>query len=348
MRKGASLFAAMLFSVAAVAASRSSLAAEGSLVLLAGRQDGSSYELARELAEALAASPQAPLKLKVEASAGSSANAAKAVARGGAELFICEPGWIEEALRSGKEAPGRGIRVLFPFPFLSLHWVVRAGRGLKSLADLAGERFIAGARGSFTAEETTALLALERPKGAVKTAPVGGENPLAAVADDKAVGFAEAAAFPAPDILALAKRVPIKLLGVPQADLAVLIARSEGLSAMVIPRSTYPGIAADTVTLALPLGVYTTAAMGKAEAYRITAAFWAEKKALSARDPRWAAVSPEALSVLGAKLHQGALEYYSERGLSVLEASPPSVKSAPKPQKGAPPSREEGPRRRKG
>jgi uncharacterized protein len=306
----------MLLGLAAFLAAPAGFAASASLVLRAGKEDSLGYHFAREIAATLAASSQAPFVLRVEASAGAAANATDAVARGGPAMFVSEPGWVAEA-QKGKKAGA--IRALFPLPFLSLHWVVRADRGFKSFAALSGHRFVAGGPGSFTAEETAAVLKLESPKKPIRTQPVDGATAYAAVAADKASGFAEAAAFPAPDILALAKRVPLQLLSVRQDELAKLLAASVGVTAMVIPRAIYPGMGADTVTVALPLGVYTTRAMGRDEAYRITKAFWREKRALAARDPRWAAVAPEALAALGAPLHPGALQYYAERGLASQE-----------------------------
>ena len=196
---------------------------------------------------------------------------------------------------------------------------MRADSGIGTLAALAGRRFIAGKPGSFTAEQTAAALALEDPGRTIRPAAATDEPAQKAFAQNKVAGFAEAAPFPAPDIRALAKKVPLRLLSLPRGTLAKLIERTDGLSAMVIPRATYPGVGADTVTLALPLGVYATTAMPAAEAYRITKAFWLEWPALAARDPRWAAVTPEALSALGAKLHPGARRYYAERGVSAAE-----------------------------
>ncbi len=303
--------AALLGFAAAVATPAA--AAPASLVLRAGSVESLPYRLAQELAEALRQSAKARIALKVETSAGPAADAADAIKENGAAMFVSEPGWVHQAEKGKQAGP---IRLLFPLPFFSLHWVVRQDGGVTSLAALAGQPFVAGAAGSFTAEETAAALKLESAKKPIRNLAIDGERMLRALADNKVAGFAEATAFPAPNILALAKKVPLRLLSVPRGELSALLAESDGVTAMVIPRRTYPGISTDTVTVALPLGVYTTTAMGKDEAYRITKAFWAEMPALAARDPRWAALTPDALAALGAPLHPGALQYYAERGLA--------------------------------
>jgi TRAP transporter TAXI family solute receptor len=314
----ATAVAAALFGFAAFLVTPARLAAQEPLVLRAGPVKSAGYRLARELTTALAASPRAPLKLRVVGSSGAGADAADAVAHPEAAMFLSEPGWVHAALRAPTPAssPRGRIYALFPFPFLSLHWVVRADRGIGTLAALAGHRFIAGKPGTFTAEQTAAALALEIPGKTIRPAASAAEPAQQAFARNDVAGFAEAAAFPAPDIRTLAKTVPLRLLSVSRDTLAKLIERTDGLSAMVIPASTYPGVGTDTVTLALPLGVYATTAMPEAEAYAITKAFWLERPALAARDPRWAAVTPEALSALGARLHPGALRYYAQRGIA--------------------------------
>jgi len=73
----------------------------------------------------------------------------------------------------------------------------------------------------------------------------------------------------------------------------------------------------DVVTTSLPVGVYTTAAMDDATAYRLTQTFWGRKSAMAKNNAWWKGVSPEGLNTLGAKLHTGAVKYYKESGVSI-------------------------------
>ncbi|MGE5201110.1 MAG: TAXI family TRAP transporter solute-binding subunit, partial [Acidobacteriota bacterium] len=115
----------------------------------------------------------------------------------------------------------------------------------------------------------------------------------------------------------LAGEVPLRLLSLTPEQRAQQLANDGTTVAMTIPRGTYPGIDADTVTVALPAGIYTTTHLSSDAAYRITKAFWTGRAALAADDPVWNSVTPSLLSVLGTRLHAGALRYYREAGIKV-------------------------------
>ncbi|HEV2300107.1 MAG TPA: TAXI family TRAP transporter solute-binding subunit [Stellaceae bacterium] len=293
-------------------------AASGKIVLRAGTAGGESYRLALELAQTLAVAPKGRLVFSVAATGGAAANAADAAGRSGL-IFISMPSAIREALHGEMAMPARhpsgGIRALFPLPFRAIHWIVRADSGVARLADLAGRPFIAGKNGSLGAIETAAALKLARLAEPVRAIADRGDAP--ALALEEAIGFAEAAAFPEPGLAALAERMTLRLLSLPHRDLGALLAADSDLVAMVIPAETYHGIDADATTVAMPVGVYATRDVSADEAYRLTKAFWDNKRALELRDPRWAAVTPEALSALGAKPHQGASRYYTANGVSL-------------------------------
>lgn len=304
--------------LALVAAATPARAASGQLVLRAGNAGGESYRLALELAQALAAAPKDRLVLRIAATAGEAADAADAAGRGGI-IFVATPGAIREALHGEMTMPARhpagGIRALFPLPFRAMHWVVRADSGVTRLADLAGRAFVAGRSGSLCAIETAAALKLVRPAAPVRTIADAGDGPALGVKG--AIGFAEAAAFPEPGLAALADRTKLRLLSLPHRDIRAMLAADSDLVAMVIPAATYRGIEADAMTVAMPVGLYATRDVSAAEIYRLTKAFWDNKRALELRDPRWAAVTPEALSALGAKPHRGALSYYATSGMAL-------------------------------
>ena len=309
---------ALLRAVVCAAALLPAAAAAGGSepVLRAGRAGGESYRLAVELAQTLAVAPKAPLALKVAASGGAAANAADAAAHGGL-LFVSMPRAIRQALH-GEMAmptpdPTGGIRALFPLPFRTMHWVVRADSGVTRLADLAGRRFDVGRKGSLGEAETAAALELVRLRQPMRA--IAGEGDPPATAIREAIGFAEAAAFPEPRLAALALGTPLRLLSLPHEELRRMLTADGELVAMMIPGATYRGIDSDTATVAMPVGVYATRDVSAAEAYRLTRAFWQSKPALELRDPRWAAVTAEAMAALGAKPHEGALRYYTAAGV---------------------------------
>jgi TRAP-type uncharacterized transport system substrate-binding protein len=109
----------------------------------------------------------------------------------------------------------------------------------------------------------------------------------------------------------------VRLLGFDKDELAKVLAYDDSIAAVTIPGGTYPGIEEDVATVALPVGVYTTQRMSEATAYALTKAFWTRKAELERTNPHWAAVTPATLSILGTKLHRGALRYYKEAGIAV-------------------------------
>ncbi len=317
-RAGSALIGA---AAAVLLAAATGWAAESTLVLHAGRTGGADNRLAIELAEILAAAPKTPLALSVEESSSSVQNVVEAPDRGAESLFTAASGSIRRALAGA--APFRpdpryaGIRALFPLPLRSLHWVVRADSGVASFADLAGHAVIAGRRGGAGATETAAVLALLGLDKRVRLIPAAPGAVATMLEAKQALGFAAATAFPDGVIAALARTMPIRLLGLPRQALDTLLAGDDGLTAMVIPAGTYAGVDSDVMTVAMPSGIYTTLQMSEADAYRVTKAFWANKPALEARDPFWAAITPETMATLGVKLHPGALRYCTEAGMMV-------------------------------
>jgi uncharacterized protein len=304
---------------AALATAAPAASPADALVIRAGPPDGADNRHALELARVLDADPKGGVALSVEASAGSRQDIIEAPLRDGRSLFTAVPGMVEAALKGAKPfAPNPqygDIRALFPLPFPSVHWVVRADSGVAGFRDLAGRPFMPGRPDSLGAEESAALFKLLGIAG--KVTLVDGGPPLAALSADAAVGFAAGAAVPDPGIAAIARAVPIHLLSLGRDQLDKMLADDDSLAAMVIPAHAYPGVDSDVLTVARPVGVYATMRLSEDDAYRLTRAFWEHKKALEAGNAQWAAVTPETLITLAVKLHPGALRYYNEAGLPV-------------------------------
>src|SRR5262249_51848319 len=129
-----------------------------------------------------------------------------------------------------------------------------------------------------------------------------------ALSSNQVAGFATSGAYPIPSLRALAEATPIGLLSLTPDQVKQERAIDGTTVAATIPKGTYPGVNQDTLTVALPAGIYTTRRLSNADAYRITKAFWTNLPALAENAPAWHAVTPALLAVLGAKLHPGALK----------------------------------------
>lgn len=296
------------------------------IIVSAGKKDMPSHVLARQLATALFEASNGTLDPHVVETPGSVQNVIGAVRTHGNYVFTATPSLIHQAQKGEKpfpHSPRYGeLRALFPLPYTTVHWVVRQDSGIKGFADLPGHAFVAGSKGTYSEWITEAVL---QEMGLADRAQLIDIEPSAAsgaLVDNKVSGMALAGAYPMPHLVDIAKATRIRLLAIAPDDAKRVLATEDGLVMQTIPKDTYPGVDTDTLTLAVPAGVYTTQAMSDATAYAITKIFWAQHFVLAKRNPVWTAINAGDVAAMGVKLHKGALRYYEEAGVAV----PPSLK----------------------
>jgi uncharacterized protein len=310
--------AAAVFLAVAVAAAAAA-GDSGTLVVRAGKVGGPYHALARDLVAAVAKSSAAGLTLDLEESQSSAQNIIDAAHADDPPIFTAPPSLVLQASKGEKPFepdPAYGeLRSLFTMPYQTMHWVVRADGELRRFRDLVGAPFVPGTRGSFGERQTAAVLKVLDIEGKVPAIDIDPAAAIPALVDGKIAGFAMAGPFPLPAITELARKTPIRLLGLKPDEAFQVLGYDDGLTLMTIPKGTYPGVEEDVVTIALPVGVYTTTRLSEAAAYALTKAFWTGKRRLDRDNPEWRATTPESLALLGAKLHPGALRYYAEAGI---------------------------------
>ena len=290
--------------------------AETRITIKAAKPGSSYYVMSVQLAEALKNGTGGSIQPTVEDSQGSVQNVKEAARRQGAYVFTSPPSLIKRAMAGEKpfeknDAYGE-IRGLFPIPYLTMHWVVRADADVKDLTDLEGKDFIPGGKGSFGYRQTESVLKALGLEGKVNLVDVELDAAAPAVRNGQVVGMATAGSHPAPNVQELAATTKIRLLGLTDAHLE----KVKGATT-VIPAGTYSGHDEDTRTLTLPVGAYTTTGMDDETAYMVTKTYWEEKKRMGDENAWWGAVTAEMTESLGAKLHPGALRYYKEAGMPV-------------------------------
>lgn len=308
------LFAAMILAVPA-------LAREKTIFVHAGKSDSPNYALARQFAEALALAGNGAFTLVVAESQGSIQNVADIDKMRGDYVFTAAPSVIRQARRGDKPfAPNpryASIRALFPTPAQTIHFVVRRDGKIGDFADLAGQSFIPGTRGTLgerVAEETFQALGIA---GRVQVIDSDAAGASAALKAGQVGGFAIVGSFPLPSLVELSKTTPIRLLDLTPAAIASIHAADDSVAAIIIPRGTYAGVDKDVTTLALLAGAYTTLRMTNTTAYALTKAFWSQRAALAKKNPAWSAIRLAHLASLGVRLHPGALRYYREIGVRI-------------------------------
>jgi TRAP transporter TAXI family solute receptor len=315
--------AVVVWASAAQAADPEAAPPQEPVVLRAGKADSAYHGLALELAAALNQPENGAPKISVEESQGSVQNVIDAIHDQQRALFTSPPNVIFEARRGdkpyGKDPAYREIRALFPIPFQAMHWVVRQDSGVQGFADLATRPFIPGANGTFAERQTAALLKILGLDNQVQLIDIDSSAAPAALKSKQVIGFATAGPYPIASLASLAGEVPISLLTLTPEQLSQELASDGTTVPLTIPAGTYPGVDRDTVTVALPAGIFTTTHLSDALAYRITKAFWTARPRLAENAHAWAAVTEDGLKVLGTKLHAGALQYYREAGVTVPE-----------------------------
>ena len=319
-----------MLAVAMLAGAGIASAAEpkGQLVIRAGKADGTYSVLTMQLVTALNRPGSGLPKVAVEESQGSVQNVIDAAQNHSPApnlaMFTAPPNVIAEAQRGdkpyGKNPRYRDIRGLFPIPFQTMHWVVRADSGVTSFGDLAGKAFIKGTPGSFSERQTVTLVAALGLDTKIHLIDIDSNAAPSALKNNQVIGFAIAGSYPIPALKDLAAELPLRLLALTP-DQVQKELKSDGTTVpATIPKGTYPGIDQDIQTVALPAAIYTTKEMTNETAYRITKAFWTGRAMLAQSAPAWQAVIPDLLPWIGTRLHAGALRYYREAGIKVPAA----------------------------
>jgi uncharacterized protein len=295
-----------------------------SIVIRAGKADSPTHAFAVQFAEAIAVAVNGAYTLDVQESQGSVRNVIDTLKAQRNYLFTAGPNVVIDARRGRKPfKPDRRyarIRALFPVPAQTVHWVVRKDSGIASLEDLAGRSFITGGKGSVGERVTAEAFQALGIEHQVQIMNIDVNGAPAALKAKQVGGFAMAGAYPLAAIRALAKAVPIRLLGLAPRGIAKVVAADDSVAAETVPKDAYPGLDADVTTLSLPTGVYTTTRMSEAVAYAVTRAFWSRRATLITRNPPWQAANPAALATLSVRLHGGALRYYHEAHIPLPRA----------------------------
>lgn len=287
------------------------------LVVKSARAGTSYYALAMGMAKALMTVPG--MEASVEESLGSVANVKEARTRT-QFVFTSTSDLIAQSMKKAKPFEEGGyerIRTLWPIPGVTVHWVVREDSGVKTIRDLEGKRFIPGGIGTATERLTKLILKIYGLEGKIDLPAVDLKEGVDAVVNRRAVGFTTGSPFPTPMVMEITATTPVRLLEMGEGEYKKLIEVDPTYSLTTIPAGTYKGIDYDARTVASPVLTYTTDDLPEEIAYKITKAFWENKKILAEAHPIGKALDIKGIKYGVAKVHPGALKYYQETGVEV-------------------------------
>lgn len=295
-------------------------AAETRVTYKSAKTGSSYYQMGVQISEAIKTGTQGGIIVTLEESQGSTQNVMEVRARGGDYVFTSPPDLINLA-QAGKgpfkdKADPRfdTIRALFPIPSLTMHFVARADKGIKTFADLEGKTLLLG-KGSFGATEGAKYLKLFGLEGKVKLADVELSNAVPALKNGQIDAFVTAGSWPAPNVIEASASTGVTVLSLTDAQIA-----ATQRSSLSIPAGTYAGQKEAVHTTSLPVVTYATTAMSDDTAYALTKTYWEQKAAMGSGAAWWNGVNQSLMPTITGKIHPGALRYYKEAGFKLLPA----------------------------
>lgn len=297
----------------------SATAGDERITFKAAKSSSSYYQMAVQVGESISQATNKEVMMTIEESQGSVQNVKEAPKRTGNYIFTTPPSLITLA-QSGKAMFEKddpksyeSVRALFPIPYLTMHFVVKADSSIKTFDDLSGKSLLIG-KGTFGAKEAAKYIELFGLKDKTKLIDAELSGAVTALKNGQIDGFATSGSFPAPNVIEAAASMPIRLLTMNDAQIELT-----KQDKIIIPSGTYADVEYDVATTTLPVGLYTTTAMSDALAYKITKAFWESKSKLEAQNIWWKAITPANLTLFKTKLHPGALKYYNEIHATIPE-----------------------------
>lgn len=294
--------------------------AQEHLTLKSAKTTSSYYMMMVQLSEMMKASSDGKILPTVEESQGSVQNVKESFARPGNFLFTTPPILLAKA-RAGqkpfKGKPNDTARTLFPMPFLTVHFVVKADSKIKSVSDLAGATFLAGGKGTFCQGASMAIMSTLGVKDSVDIVDIEISSANSAMRNGKIDGFSTCSAYPTPQVIELATTSNVRVLSFSKEELDSIIAKHPKYTRMTIPANTYKDQTKEIKTLTMAVGAYGTEKMSDNVAYTTTKTFWEWKDKLAKESSWWSGVTKPLVGDLGAKLHPGAAKYYKEAGVEI-------------------------------
>lgn len=277
--------------------------------------------MAVQLAEAVKEGSDGSMVLTVEESQGSVQNVKEVALRTGNYVFTTPPALVRlaqdgKAMFKGKtNKKYANIRALFPIPSLTMHFVTRTDKNIKSFADLEGKTVLIG-KGSFGAKEGAKYLKLFGLEGKVKLANVELNNAVPALKNGQIDAFVTAGSYPAPNVIEAAAGVGVSVLSLDDEQI-----KKTKRTRLAIPAGTYAGQESEIITTSLPVVAYATTEMDDKTAYGLTKTYWEGRDGLTKSAAWWGGVNKQMLANIERKIHPGALKYYKEKGFETTDAN---------------------------
>lgn len=219
--------------------------------------------------------------------------------------------------------PADNLRTLYFFAPLPLNFVVASGSGIETVADLAGERFNPGGRGTSTEGQVDKVFEIIGVSPDLVRAE--GSDALDAFQNRQLVGFVKGGINPDGYIEQAASSRDIRMLSLTDDQRnAVTEAYPFFSSAQTTPDEFYGDSGGSVHTVQTAIGINTTAALPEQTAYNIAKAIFSDEGKTAASEVYRPAAGIDAaqltIDAAVAPLHVGVVRYLEEEGYTVPDA----------------------------
>jgi uncharacterized protein len=208
-------------------------------------------------------------------------------------------------------------------------WVVREDSGIKTLSDLAGQKFTPGQRGSATEQLAIQMLEALDIKPDLFRASLS--DAIAAVKDNRSTGYVKAGGVKSLDGTTLELRAfkPIRLLGFTDAQVKTVKAKFPFINFMSLKDGEIEGIPAMTTPVQVIGQFAYSDSLTDAQVEAILKGIVDGKKTQEAAFPGFKSLDiiNDSLALITIPLHSGAVKFYRSRGATVPDRLiPPEMK----------------------
>ena len=223
--------------------------------------------------------------------------------------------------RFAGEEPLRNLRAVANLYPGSLHIVTAADSEITRVEDLRGKRVALDEPGSGTLATAELILAASGiGKNDLSPLYIKHNHAGPMLAKGELDAFFFVAGFPTASVLEVAKTTPIRLVPLSDQIIAELSVERPYLAPGVIPTGAYPGVDADVATVDIGTQLIMRADLDAGLVRNILGAMWngRTRKLLDEGHPKGSQVKLEtAIKGIAIPLHEGAVQFYREAGLSV-------------------------------
>jgi uncharacterized protein len=208
------------------------------------------------------------------------------------------------------------VATLYPQYF---QLVVPADAGIRDVKDLKGKGFatqVKGNTGELISRHVLKVAGLTYSD--VKASFTNSyTDSVEQMKDNRVQAFGLGTGIPASSIMDLAAARDIRLI-----DMAGIYADMQKINAayklVTIPKGTYPKQDKDVQVIGYYTHVIAACAMPEDAVYKMTAAFMANKEAMTAVYKEMSLLTPQVMAQdIGVKFHPGAAKWYKEQGITV-------------------------------